>query len=87
MFPDIQAQNRCIAVHKRAVLVSGAFDKQFLLWRYTQPGPTAAKACQRRLGEVLFEFFQTAQFVLNRRGDIARWFPASSGDITVQNKL
>src|SRR5690606_10796899 len=53
MLPDVQAQYGSIACHQRAVLVACAFNDQFFLRCHAQPGPAAAKARERGLGEGL----------------------------------
>ncbi|MNN31126.1 hypothetical protein D3C81_1448010 [compost metagenome] len=61
MLPHVQAEDRRVAVHQRAVLVAAAFHHQGFLRRYAKPGPAAAEAGQRCLGEGFLEGLETAQ--------------------------
>ncbi|MND87185.1 hypothetical protein D3C80_791800 [compost metagenome] len=71
MLPDVEAQNRGIAVHQRAVLVTAAFHHQGLLRGHAQPGPAAAEAGQRGLGKGFLEAVETAQLFIDGLGQHA----------------
>ncbi|MNT24780.1 hypothetical protein D3C72_1602750 [compost metagenome] len=71
MFPDVQAQDRRIALHQRAVLVGAALHHQFAGGRHAQPGPAAAEAGQGRLGEGLAKGGQPAQLRFDGRSQRA----------------
>ncbi|MNP17156.1 hypothetical protein D3C76_1095800 [compost metagenome] len=73
MLPDVQAEDRRVAVHQRAVLVTTAFDHQGLGRGHAQPGPAAAETGQRSLGKSLLEGVETTQLLLDGLGHGALW--------------
>ncbi|MNT50889.1 hypothetical protein D3C72_1878260 [compost metagenome] len=68
MFPDVEAQNRRIAVHQWAVLVTAAFHHQGLLRGHAQPGPATAEAGQCSLGKGFLEAVEAAQLFIDGLG-------------------
>src|SRR3954451_19380282 len=55
MLPDINAENRGLALHQRGVLVRGAGDAQAAIGRGDQPGPAAAEAPRTGGRDLLLE--------------------------------
>src|SRR5471032_638257 len=68
MLPDVQPQNRRIAIHEWAVLVATALDHQFFLGSYAQPRPTATETGQGSLGEGVLETLETTQLLIDCLG-------------------
>ena len=75
VFPDIEAENgrpvereRCVLVGRRFEAQTGAVDRQ--------PGPSAPKHAQGRLGEFLAEVVEAAELVFDRscEGLVGRLF-------------
>src|SRR6516164_3703716 len=60
VLPDIQTHHRILALHHRAVLVSGGVDIE-LCSRFQQPRPAGAKAGRRRLVELFLERLKSAK--------------------------
>jgi hypothetical protein len=71
MLPDIHAQNRRVALHKRAVLVGQAVEIQRAVALDDKPRPAAAEACDAGLLELGLEVIKGAKFRVNCRGQRA----------------
>ncbi len=82
MFPHVQAQDGggagADACHQRAVLVAAAFHGQLAVLAHHQPGPAAAKARERGLGEGGLEGIEAAQFPVNGLCQFARGSTAAA---------
>src|SRR5688572_13916694 len=68
VLPDVETEERLLAFHQRAVLVSGALDHEFAA-RIDQPRPAAAKASDAGLRELLLEGVEAAEGGLDRVTD------------------
>src|SRR4026208_2305792 len=65
VLPDVEPENRLLAVHDRVVLVGRALDRQ-LAAVVDQPGPPAAEAADTCLRELLLERVESAKRRLDR---------------------
>nr|GFD52383.1 hypothetical protein [Tanacetum cinerariifolium] len=79
VLPDVQTEDRRVAVHQRAVLVAAAFHDQCLFRGYAQPSPAAAETGQRGFGERILEGLYTAQLLVNGLGQRPGWQTAALG--------
>ena len=79
MLPNVDAQQRRIAVHQGAVLVGGAFDDELLVLVDAEPSPTAAETAGGRSAEVRLECIETAELRGDRLGQLAARLAALAG--------
>src|SRR5579883_1275104 len=61
VLPDVEAQHRLLALHNRAVLVSGRNNLELPAAIFHQPRPARAEASGRSRVELLFESFEAAE--------------------------
>src|SRR5262245_35891490 len=78
MLPDIQPENRRFAFHDRVVLIRSALDAELAVG-VDQPGPSAAKASDARLGKLLLERAEPTEGRLHRLGERAFGFASGVG--------
>ena len=81
MLPDVDAQERRVPLHDRAVLIGRALDEQFALRICGEPGPAAAKPPHGGLGKGLLERVESAKNTPNRLTQVAgRFAPLTLAD-------
>src|SRR5258708_7053233 len=78
VLPDVDAENRGPPFGNRTVLIGSAFDDQLSLVD-RQPGPAAAEAADRGLGELLFERGKAPERAFDGFTDGARGFASAAG--------
>ncbi|ENH91544.1 phosphomannomutase [Pseudomonas aeruginosa VRFPA02] len=71
VLPYVQAEDRRIAVHQRAVLVAAALHQQAALGSHAEPGPAAAEAGQRSLGERILERLEAPELLIDGPPQVA----------------
>src|SRR5262249_7565716 len=77
VLPHVDAEDRCVALHQRAVLVRGAVDLQGLAVP-REPGPTAAEAARRGGLHLVLELGEAREGVVNRRFQLAARLPPAA---------
>jgi hypothetical protein len=76
VFPNIDAENRFVAVHERAVLVRRRHDFELAAFVFDKPRPTAAETTYARGGELLFKGIETTEGGFDVVGKFSRWLAA-----------
>src|ERR1043166_8768038 len=61
MFPNIEADNRCVAIHQRTILIRRRHHFEFTALIFDQPNPTAAKSTRPPGREFFLERIDAAE--------------------------
>ena len=76
MFPEIESEKGGFAFQKWRVLIGGGDDRKFSVL-FHKPGPTAAEALERCIGEFFFEGLVRSEVLFDRLGEFPGRFAAA----------
>ena len=71
MLPDVEPEERRVAVHDGAILVGGALDEELPRGVDREPSPAAAEPTEGRLRELLLELVEAAEHAPHRFAEVA----------------